>query len=197
MSDIEAESYYYGCTIDDEVSGKATEIILTLTFDKDSSKVDKHSVAEKINSSIEEIIYDLEKDEFDTSIGYGRGYSHAEYDGTISDVDDVYSVPSYLAYGNEFGIEIIGVSAKITDKYAIQYIDESVTGDTQYTTFELYDVSGDQLDMSFDNYEDALEYAKKHSEVGEIVEFTWIKDFHGDTDIDSEAVIWNRDIDID
>lgn len=221
---VQAESYYYGTEELNDVPAEFTwfeyEIDLT-TYDIEDLILDDNKVKARIfkdysedydsvddvdysDFSMEEIFNYITVEDIDTrtvvnwlkdeingassSINYGGGYVHSTYDGQLTETDDI-----------SFDNSNITCDMYITDKEVIDYIDRAVSGDNQYTTYDIQ--IGNEVIESYvtDEYslDDVIEEAKKYAEEEGINIFNvsikrtyWTDYFNGDSDIDEWETVW-------
>lgn len=120
----------------------------------------------------------IKGDEF----SYGGGYTHSTWDGTLLEVDD---------YNFAF--------IQVTDPSVVEYIDKSVQGETNYSTYSVF-VDDDATGYAFDTEEEAIADAKEYIESGNyegdiantyVVRDDWFEFYDGDTDLENSEIVWN------
>ena len=106
---------------------------------------------------------------------YGGGWSHATWDGEIADIEDNEEITAY-----------------VTDKKVIAFVDKAVQGDTQWSDYELYDQDNEPMELTFETEDEAKDNAEKILSQDErytkIVCWRndWKENFNGDTDLVDE-----------
>ena len=223
-NEVEAESYYYGTVELNDIPAEFTwfeydfdgdecdrdELILNDNVVKErifkdySEDYDSAEDVDYYEFSLEEIFKYLTVEDIDpiivkkcldiaisgssSSINYGGGYVHSTYDGQLTETDDI-----------SFDNSNITCDMYITDKEVIDYIDKAVSGDNQYTTYDIQ--IGNEVIESYatDEYslDDVIEEAKKYAEEEDInisnisIKRTyWTDYFNGDSDIDEWETVW-------
>ena len=196
--DVKFNSSYYGNSLEGPEAVKVTKISMNFGIDPFGSVDDKEEYSKKMATvtvdnvsqyiDTSDLAYNVEGSRVTTKYVYGGGYVHSTYDGTISTLEEgVINSDNYIE-------EVGAMEAKLTDENTVQYIDKVVLGDTQFSTYELADKDGDLLyGVSFDNFDDAVEYAKEHEEVAEIIRFDWEEYVDGSTDYIDTETVWERD----
>ena len=142
--------------------------------------------------SIKEYL-EQEIDDASSSLIYGGGWSHATYDGQLTEDD---------SGAESFDNANITCDMYITDKEIIEYIDKAVSGDNTEETYEIIDEKyGDIIESYNTNEYDlddiinkAIEYAENSDELGIedlIIRKTyWKSDFEGNWDPEDDEIVW-------
>lgn len=139
--DVASESYYNGGTLYGFTPIKITEMSLISNYDdiEDISEIDESVIRDA-----------LDELKFDARIG--GGWIHSKFGGDISCGPDDLSVNEYSDfYFNE-------IAMYITNKDAIEILDEYATGDNYSEEYRVTDEDGDTIDY-FDDFDEAVEYA--------------------------------------
>lgn len=198
-SDLRFSSYEYGGEINSEVPVKISKMELYFTVAPFSDIEDETEYKEKMSSITEENVMQyvdldviketLVSDSFETNIVFGWGWIHSTYDGTLSTMKDYvdYDNASY----NDYEFDIDRVDAKITDEEIIKYVDDVVSGENYQDSFGVYDENDELLD-SFDDLDDAVEFAKENN--GAYIErYIYEVKFDGELDFTSSETVWYAD----
>lgn len=115
------------------------------------------------------------------SFTYGGGWSHATYDGQLTDddwLDGTYHCD-------------IKASIYLSNKEDIKKVDRMTQGYGYETMYDVIDEDGDVTD-SFEDEDEAIEYAKKnnYSRVERVFVTT---DWDGNEDIDYDSIVWENE----
>lgn len=175
LEDVSFESYEYGGKVD-SASIHITKLCL----------IDNHEPEEKGELNDTNIEQSLNQTMIKSLIG--GGYVHQTFTGEIEFDDDNATGSSY----NDFYVE--GVGYNFVDSDLINYIDLSVQGENTTTEYVVYSEDYSELDR-FDSEEEAIEYAKNNSEAYRVEELSYVYDFGGDIDPNSEysEIVWEKD----
>ena len=143
--DIYCESYMYGGTLYGPTPIKITKMVLVPQYD------DIEDIPEIDESTIKDALYELA---FDVSLG--AGWIHSTFTGDIS--CSTYELKEYGYPDFEFD----EISMRITNKQAVEVIDEYVCGDNYSDEYKVVDIDGIELEY-FEDFDDAVEWAKENN----------------------------------
>lgn len=184
-------SYYYGSNETlENVSAKIYRIVIDdIDF---GNLIDNDDVYENMSDDdIENYLLSANSDTFkllldimefqsyifdrEQEFSFGGGWSHATWDGEIADIKDNEEITAY-----------------ITDKKVIAFVDKAVQGDTQWSDYELYDQDNEPMELTFESEDEAKDNAEKILSQDErytkIVCWRndWKEKFNGETDLVDE-----------
>ena len=177
IHDVSASSYYYGRAI---VGGAEIPATFEINFTYYASDFNGES-PEQVVKYYNDFVFEC---------GIGGGWTHVTFDGVIEgDYNDVKDDP--------YGCDTNTFKIVITNENVIKDIDNAVTGDDWYDSFDVIDIDGDIVD-SFDNQDDAIAYAKKNRYVAvehRQYQGALMSDFESEDILDeyNEGTVWERD----
>ena len=192
VSDLEFESYYYGGNIEFETTGKVSKIWVSFVeqFEEEQSEITEEFLKRFTEEHIQDIADTLHYEKVSINYTYGGGWSHATYDGTLTDIDKMFDYENSVY--NEFNASPFQADIKLTDNTVIEYIDRVVTGDNIDKVYVVRDYDYDIID-TFEDEDEAIEYAKTHEEAEEVVAEEQIQDINGDWEFtENNDVVWSR-----
>ena len=142
IDNLNADSYYYGTGIIHDVDARIKKIWVNWYWVGDYDDLSTMSADELARFLTDYAKYRL--DDTDFEIGYGGGWSHSTYDGTIDSVDSEHG-----------DIDLV-----ITDQDIINYIDIAVQGENTYSEYRI--MCNDTFDdVVYDDEDEAIEEAKR------------------------------------
>ena len=116
------------------------------------------------------------------SFTYGGGWSHATYDGQLTD-DDWLDGTYYWD---------MKASIYLSDEEDIKKVDRMTRGYGYETMYDVIDEDGDAID-SFEDENEAIEYAKKNNCSSVERVFVTI-DWDGNEDIEHDSIVWENEV---
>ena len=125
-----------------------------------------------------------------SSMIYGGGYIHSTYDGQLTKEDDT-----------SFNNSNLVCNLYITDDYIIEYIDKAVTGDNEYSTYDIVDKEYQDIIDAYNSNEysldDVIKIAEKYAEDNDIniediyiTETHWLENYLGEADQVYDEIVW-------
>lgn len=171
LLDCEFYSYYYGGTLDG-VSIKITHLHLESSVDEVVDReIDEYDIRDALDGiKIEALL--------------GGGWSHSTFDGEVT-TDDIKD----NSYGDFYVVEM---DFYIPNKTIVSYIDKAVQGDTYSYVYNVLDDDYMSIE-SFDNEEDAIEFAEDEESAFYVSKEEIFESPNGEFDFTGEdEVVWQK-----